>query len=57
MPDGKAACARGEGLEEVWHSVTGERVAKITGDEALGKWRVMWGPEVGVPGRDAVGEH
>ena len=53
VPDGKAASARGEGLG---HSVTG-RVAKMPGGEAVGKWRVMWGLEVGVPGREAVGEH
>ena len=57
MPDGKAASARGEGLGEVWRSVTGGRVAKIPGGEALCKWRVKWGLEVGVPGREAVGEH
>ena len=57
MPDGKAASAIGEGLGEVWRSVTGWRVAKMPSDEALGKWRVMWGLEVGVPGREAVGEH
>ena len=57
MPDGKAASARGEGLGEVWRSVSGGRVAKMPGGEALGKWRVMWGLEVGVPGREAVGEH
>ena len=28
LPDGKAASARGEGLGEVWRSVTGGRVAK-----------------------------
>ena len=52
-----AASARGEGLGEVWRSATGGRVAKKPGGEALGKWRVMWGVEVGVPGREAVGEH
>ena len=57
MPDGKAASARREGLGEVWRSVTGGRVAKMPGGEALGKWQVMWGLEVGVPGREAVGEH
>ena len=36
MPDGKAASARGEGLGEVWRSVTGGRVAKMPGGEALG---------------------
>ena len=46
MPDGKAASARGEGLGEVWRSVTGGRVAKMPGGEALGKWRVMWRLEV-----------
>ena len=43
VPDGKAASARAEGLGEVWCLVTGGRVAKIPGGEALGKWRVMWG--------------
>ena len=57
MPDGKAASARGEGLREVWRSVTDGRVAKMPGGEPVGKWRVMWGLEVGVPGREAVGEH
>ena len=57
MPDGKAASARGEGLGEVCRSVTGGRVAKLPGGEILGKWRVMWGLVVGVPGREAVGEH
>ena len=57
MPDGKAASAMGEGLGEVGRSVTGGRVTKIPGGEAVGKWRVMWGLEVGVPGREAVGEH
>ena len=37
--------------------VTVGRVAKLPGGEVLGKWRVMWGLEVGVPGREAVGEH
>ena len=55
MPDGKAASARGEGLGDMWHSVTGGRVAKMPGDEAAGKWRVLWGLEVGVPGRETVG--
>ena len=57
MPDGKAASARREGLGEVWRSVTGGRVGKMPGCEVLGKRRVMWGLEVGVPGREAVGEH
>ena len=57
VPDGKAASAREEGLGEVWRSVTGGRVAKMPGGEAVGKWRVMWGLEVGVPGRETVGEH
>ena len=57
MPDGKAASASGEGLGEVWRSATGGRVAKMPGGEALGKWRVMWGLDVRVPGREAVGEH
>ena len=39
MLDGKAASARWEGLGEVWRSVTGGRVAKMPGGEALGKWR------------------
>ena len=39
MPDGKAASARREGLGEMWCSVTGGRVAKMPGGEALGKWR------------------
>ena len=52
--DGKAASAMGEGLEEVWCSVTNGRVAKVPGGEAVGKWRVMWGLEVSVPGREAV---
>ena len=33
------------------------RVAEMPVVEAVGKWRVMWGLEVGVPGREAVGEH
>ena len=57
MPDGKAASAMGEGLGAVWRSVTGGRVAKMSGGEAVGKWRVMWGLEVRVPGREAVVEH
>ena len=57
VPDGKAAGAREEGLEEVWRSVIGGRVAKMSGGEALGKWRVMCRLEAGVPGREAVGEH
>ena len=47
----------GERLGAVWHSVTGGRVAKISGGEAVGKWWVMWGLEVGVPGSEAVVEH
>ena len=43
MPDGKAASARGEELGEMGRSVTGGRVAKMPGGEAVGKWRVMWG--------------
>ena len=56
MPDGKAASARGKGLGEVGRSVTGRRVTKMPGGEAVSKWRVMLGLEVGVPGREAVGE-
>ena len=33
------------------------KVAKMPGGEAVGKWRVMWGFEVRVPGREAMGEH
>ena len=57
MPDGNAASARGEGLEDLWLSVTGGRVTKMPGGEAVGKWLVIWGMEVGVPGREALGEH
>ena len=32
-------------------------VAKMPGGVAVGKCRVMWGLEVGVPGREAMGEH
>ena len=37
VPDGKAASAMGEGLRAVWPSVTGGRLAKMPGSEALGK--------------------
>ena len=57
LTDGKAASAIWEGLGEVWRSVTVRRVAKMPGGEAVGKWRVMWGLEVKVPGREATGEH
>ena len=57
VPDGKAASARGEELGGVWRSVTSGRMAKMPGGEALGKWQVMWGLDVGVPGREGVGEH
>ena len=57
MPDGKAASARGEGLGDVWPSVTGGRVARMPGGEAVGKCQVIWGLEVGVPGREAAGEN
>ena len=57
MPDGKAASARGDGLGEMWRSVTRGRVVKMPGGEVVGKWQVMWGLEIGVPSRDAVGEH
>ena len=57
LPDGKAASARGEGLGEVWRSVTGGRVAKMPGGEVVLKWRVMWGLKVRVPGRESMGEH
>ena len=29
----------------------------MPGGEAVGKWRVMWGLEVGVPGREAMGDN
>ena len=35
--DGKAASAWWEGLGGVWHSVTGGRVGKMPGGEAVGK--------------------
>ena len=57
LHDGKAASAGREELGGVWRSVTGWRVAKMRGGEAEGKWRVMWGLEVGVPGREAMVEH
>ena len=61
LPDGKTASAMGEGLGEVWCSVTRGRVAKIPCGEAVGKWRVIWGLEVKVPGEQhcslAMGEH
>ena len=57
VPDGEAASAKGEGPGEVWHSVTGGMVAKMPNREAVGKRRVMWGLEVGVPGREAVSKH
>ena len=37
--------------------VTEGRVAKMPGGEAVGKCRLMRGLEVGVPGREAMGEH
>ena len=37
--------------------VTDGRVAEMSGGEAVGKCRVIWGLEVGVPGREAMGEH
>ena len=49
MPDGK---------DTSWlRAVTGGTVAKMPGGEAVGKCRVMWGLEVGVPGREAMGEY
>ena len=45
LPDGKAVSAKGE------------RLATLSGGGAVGKWRVMWGLEVRVPGREAMGEH
>ena len=41
----------------VWHSVAEGRVAKIPGGEAVGKCWVMFGLEVGMPGREAMNEH
>ena len=38
-------------------TVTGRMVTKMPGGEAVGKCRVMWGFEVGVPGLEAMGEH
>ena len=49
MPDGK---------DTSWLCpVTGGREAEMPGGEAVGKCRVMWRLEVGVPGREAMGEH
>ena len=46
MPDGK---------DTSWLCpVTGGRVAKIPGGEPVGTCRVMWGLEVGVPGREDI---
>ena len=38
-------------------AVTGGRVAEMPGEKAVGKCLVMWGLEVAVPGREAMGEH
>ena len=40
----------------MWRSVTEGRVAKMPGGVAVVKCRVMWRLEVGVPGREAMGE-
>ena len=49
MPDGK---------DTSWLCpVSGGRVAEMPDGEAVGKCRVMWGLEVGVPVREAMGEH
>ena len=48
MPDGK---------DTRWLCVvTGGSLAKMPGGKAVGKCRVMWGLQVGVPGREAMGE-
>ena len=58
LPDSKPASARGGGgLGEVRRSVTGGKVAKMPGGEPVGKWRVMWGLDVGVPGREAMDDY
>ena len=45
MPDGE---------DTSWlYPVTEGRVANMPGGEAVGKCRVMWTLEVGVPGREA----
>ena len=48
MPDGKAI--------SYLRSVTVGRVAKMPGGEQVGKCRVIWGLEVGVPGHENVGD-
>ena len=46
----------GGGTGGVWRSVTEGRAAKMPGGEAVVKCQVMWRLEVGVPGREAMGE-
>ena len=55
LADGEAASSGKEGLGLVWGPMTLWRVVKMPGGKAVGKWRLMWGLEVGVPGRETMG--